>query len=110
MSAGSTDAIVVLCTVGSTPDADRIAAALVERRLAACVHVMPAGVSTYRWQGVVEQAQEHQLVIKTAADRFEDLRAALVELHPYDVPELIALPVTQAHAPYLAWLLEHSRP
>lgn len=109
MSGAGADALVVLCTVAGAADADRIARALVEQQLAACVHVLPRGTSTYRWQGAVEQAQEHQLVIKTAADRFEALRAALVQLHPYEVPELIALPITAAHPPYLEWLLEQSR-
>lgn len=104
------EAIVVLCTVAAAADAERIAHALVERRLAACVHALPRGTSVYRWQGAVEQAAEQQLVIKTRADRFEALRAALVELHPYDVPEVVALAVTAAHAPYLAWLLEQSSP
>ena len=99
-----TDALVALSTVGSADDAQRIARALVERRLAACVNVVPGLTSVYAWKGAVETDQELLLVIKTRRARFEALRAALVELHPYEVPELIALPVEAGHAPYLDWL------
>ena len=99
-----TDALVALSTVGSADDAQRIARALVERRLAACVNVVPGLTSVYAWKGAVETGQELLLVIKTRRARFEALRAALVELHPYEVPELIALPVEAGHAPYLDWL------
>ena len=99
-----TDALVALSTVGSADDAQRIARALVERRLAACVNVVPGLTSVYAWKGAVETDQELLLVIKTRRARFEALRAALVELHPYEVPELIALPVEAGHGPYLDWL------
>ena len=99
-----TDALVALSTVGNADDARRIARALVERRLAACVNVVPGLTSVYSWKGAVETDQELLLVIKTRRARFEALRAALVELHPYEVPELIALPVEAGHGPYLDWL------
>jgi len=98
------DALVALSTVASLEDAERIARALVERRLAACVNVVPGLTSIYAWKGAVETERELLLVIKTRRQRFEELRAALVELHPYEVPELIALPVEAGHAPYLDWL------
>jgi periplasmic divalent cation tolerance protein len=98
--------VVALSTVGTAEDAERIARALVERRLAACVNVVPGVVSVYRWKGAVEKDEERLLVIKTRAERLEALREALVELHPYEVPELVALPVEAGHAPYLAWLDE----
>ena len=98
--------VVALSTVGTAEDAERIARALVERRLAACVNVVPGVVSFYRWKGAVEKDEERLLVIKTRAERLEALREALVELHPYEVPELVALPVEAGHAPYLAWLDE----
>ena len=98
--------VVALSTAGTAEDAERIARALVERRLAACVNVVPGVVSIYRWKGAVEKDEERLLVIKTRAERLEALREALVELHPYEVPELVALPVEAGHAPYLAWLDE----
>jgi periplasmic divalent cation tolerance protein len=96
--------LVVLSTVGTAEDAQRIARALVERGLAACVNVLPGVTSVYRWQGRIETEPEHLLVIKTTAEGFEPLRAALVSLHPYEVPEVVALPVRGGHGPYLAWL------
>ena len=98
--------VVALSTVGTAEDAERIARALVERRLAACVNVVPGVVSVYRWKGAVERDEERLLVIKTRAERLEALRQALVEIHPYEVPELVALPIEAGHAPYLAWLDE----
>ena len=99
-------ALVALCTVAKPEDAEYLARELVERRLAACVNLLPPVTSIYRWKGDVERAAETLLLIKTTAARFEALREAIVSLHGYDVPELIALPVSAGHAPYLAWLAE----
>jgi periplasmic divalent cation tolerance protein len=96
--------IVVLTTVGGGEDAERIARALVERGLAACVNVVPGLVSVYRYKGKLERDAEQLLVVKTRRELFETLRAAIVELHPYDLPEVLALPIEAGHAPYLAWL------
>ncbi len=98
------DYCLVLSTVASAEDGDRLARALVERRVAACVNVVAGVTSFYRWEGGVQRDEERLLVIKTRTDRFSDLRSALVDLHPYEVPEVIALPITGAHSPYLAWL------
>lgn len=98
------DRRVVLCTVARAEDADRIADQLVERRLAACVNVLPGVRSVYRWRGRVERDEEHLLVIKTTAHRFEALRDEIVRLHPYDVPEIVALTIEAGHRPYLDWL------
>jgi len=102
--------VVVLSTVGTAEDAARVARALVERRLAACVNVVPAVRSIYRWKGKVEEDEERLLVIKTRRDRFEALREALVALHPYDLPEAVVLTVEAGHAPYLAWIDESVTP
>ena len=98
--------LLVLSTVATAADAERIARGLVERRVAACVNVVPGLLSTSRWKGAVEREGELLLLIKTRAERFDALREALVALHPYEVPELIALPIEAGHAPYLAWLDE----
>ena len=105
-----TGRVVVLCTVGSAEDAERIAGALVERRLAACVNVLPGVTSFYRWEGKLNRDAEHLLVVKTTAARFEALREALVEMHPYDVPEVVELPIERGHAPYLEWIDQSVRP
>jgi periplasmic divalent cation tolerance protein len=99
-----TDKIVVLTTAGSLEEARAIARTLVERQLAACVNVIPQVESIYRWKGEVETATEHVLIIKTTADAFSRLRDALAEVHSYEVPECIALPVEEGSASYLSWI------
>ena len=96
--------VVALSTVATAEDADRLAKALVERRLAACVNVVPGVVSHYRFEGEQHRDAELLLVIKTRAEKLEALRAALVELHPYEVPELVALEISAGHEAYLEWL------
>jgi periplasmic divalent cation tolerance protein len=103
----------MLLVVTQLPDADRaraLADALIEQRLAACVSIQPPCQSVYRWQGKVECAQEVPLVIKTAADRYPAVEAAIRALHPYQLPEIVALPVTQGLPAYLAWVTEETRP
>ena len=99
-----TDKIVVLTTCASESDAERMARALVEARLAACVNVVPAVRSFYRWKGAIENGQEFLLMIKTSRDLFEALRQEMEKLHPYEVPELLALPVVAGSESYLTWL------
>ena len=99
-----TDKKLVLTTCGSQPEARRIAHALVERQLAACVNIVPQIASVYRWQGKVETAEESLLVIKTTAAAFERLREALGELHSYQVPECIEIGIEDGSAAYLEWI------
>ena len=101
--------IIVLTTYPSDKDADGLAAALVEERLAACVNILPSMKSIYAWKGAVERADERQLVIKTTTDRLDALEARLRGLHPYEVPEFIVIPV-EAGADYSSWLRESTRP
>jgi periplasmic divalent cation tolerance protein len=101
---------LVLTTLAAEADAGAMARTLVEERLAACVNVLPAMTSTYRWKGSVEQEREQQLVIKTSRDRVPALEARLRELHPYEVPEMLVLQASGSDA-YLAWIGESvSRP
>ena len=100
-----TDYCVVLVTCANDREARRIARAVVEERLAACVNVLPGTVtSVYRWKGKVESAKEQLLIIKTSRKRLAKLQAAVERLHSYDVPEFIALPVLEGSRAYLAWL------
>ena len=103
---GLSGRVVALSTVGSAEEADRLARALVERRLAACVNVVPGVVSHYRWQGELQRDDERLLVIKTRAERIEALRDALSELHPYELPELVAFEISAGSPEYLKWLDE----
>ena len=96
--------LLCYCSCPDAASARRIAEALVGERLAACVNRLPAISSTYRWQGEVITDNEELLLIKTTADRFDALRTRLLELHPYDLPELIAVPVERGHATYLDWV------
>jgi periplasmic divalent cation tolerance protein len=99
-----TEALVVLCTCGNGEEALRIANALIEDRAAACVNILPAVQSVYRWQEKIETAQEILLLVKTTQERFAAVERKIVELHSYDTPEIIALPVTEGLKKYLAWL------
>ncbi len=100
----SSSALVVLCTVPDEPTAERLARGLVEARLAACVNVLGGVRSFYRWKGTVQDDRELQLVIKTRHARFEALAAWIAREHPYEVPEVLALPVVAGAPSYLQWL------
>lgn len=100
-----TDARVVLTTAGTEEEAHRIARALVEQHLAACVNIVPRVHSIYRWQGNVEGADEWLLIIKTTAARFPAVRDAIKANHSYELPECICLPVEAGADDYLQWLL-----
>jgi len=97
-----TGPVVALSTVATAEDAERIARSLVEKGVAACVNVVPGVVSFYRWKGRLERDAEVLLVIKTRGERFEALKAALLAEHPYEVPELVALPIAGGHERYRA--------
>lgn len=96
------EVMVVLCTFPDLDQARQIGAALVERQVAACVNLLPGVESIYRWQGRVERAGEVLALFKTT--RYPELEAALRELHPYEVPEILALPVAAGLPAYLEWL------
>jgi periplasmic divalent cation tolerance protein len=98
------DALVILCTCPDDAIAGRLARSLVEQRLAACVNIVPAIRSIYSWQGELCDDKEVLLVIKTLQSRFPELEAWLREHHPYDVPEVVALPAEHVSADYLAWI------
>jgi periplasmic divalent cation tolerance protein len=98
------DKKIVLTTAGSRQEAEKIAHALVERRLAACANIVGPIHSVYRWQGKVETASEHLLIIKTTAAVFDSVAKVIRELHSYDLPECIQLPVEAGSAEYLAWI------
>ena len=93
-------------TAANREEASRIAEMLVEARLAACVQILPEMQSVYRWQGEVARESEVMLVAKTTLDRFDDLDRSVREIHSYETPEIIALPVTAVSEPYLDWLQE----
>ncbi len=99
-----TDAIQVMTTTAAKADAETIARALVERRLAGCVQIGGPILSCYRWQEKIETAEEWTCTIKTRRDRYGEVEAAIRELHPYQTPEILAVPVVAGSADYLEWL------
>ena len=99
-----TDKRVVMTTAGSVDEARRIAEALVERKLAACVNIVSRVESIYRWKGKKEEAEEWLLLIKTTAAAFERVRDAIVEVHSYELPECLCLAVEDGSPEYLQWL------
>ena len=105
----SSSALLLLTTLDADTDASTLARTLVEEGLAACVNVLPAMRSIYRWKGAVEEAREQQLLIKTSPAAIEALKARLLVLHPYETPELLVLDADGSQA-YLRWLEESTSP
>jgi periplasmic divalent cation tolerance protein len=101
---------VVFCTFPDADVARRVATQLIEEKLVACVNLLPATESIYRWQGKVETATEVLAILKTVASCLTELEKRLVELHPYEVPEIIALEPAAVSAAYRAWLIESVSP
>lgn len=101
--------IVILSTASTGEEARRIAHALVEARVAACVQTMPI-TSTYRWKGAIEESGEVLLLIKTRAGFFEAVEKAILAIHSYEVPEILALETCANHAPYAHWLVAQTGP
>jgi len=101
-----TDARLVLTTCGSREVADRLAGALVERRLAACVNVLPGVSSTYRWQGAIERDEEVLVLIKTLQRKLDAVAAAIREISGYELPEVVAVDIAGGSADYLAWIAD----
>lgn len=101
--------ILVYCTVGTAEDAKRLAQAILQERLAACVNVVPTIRSFYWWEGEMQDEEEVLLLVKTRADLYSTLEEFIVSHHPYSVPAISAIPLEEMHAPYLAWLLEETQ-
>ena len=102
-----TDYRIILTTAGSADEAERIAAALVEAQLAACVNIVSPITSVYRWKGSVQKEKEWLLLIKTTASAFETVSQKIRELHSYDLPECIQIPIDAGTAEYLNWIAEN---
>ena len=97
---------IVFSTIDDVHKAQQLATTLVSGKLAACVNIIPSVWSVYHWQGTVEKAVENLLIIKTSEERLDELMDRLRELHPYDLPEIIALPVETGLPEYLRWVVE----
>ena len=99
----------IVTTTASAEEARRIATALVERRLAACVQIVGPVESVYRWQGKIETANEWQCQIKTRQSKYTAVEAAIRELHTYEVPEILAIPINDASPAYRQWLIDETQ-
>jgi periplasmic divalent cation tolerance protein len=104
-----TEYVLVLTTLPADADAAPFARSLVEERLAACVNLLPVMESTYRWEGQVEREAERQLFIKTSRSKVAALWERVRELHPYEIPEFVVLPIVDGHEAYLRWIGESTR-
>jgi periplasmic divalent cation tolerance protein len=102
----NSDYVIVLTTLPADADAAEFARTLVDERLAACVNLLPAMESVYRWEGKIEFEAERQIVIKTSRDRISDLWDRVRELHPFEVPEFVVLPIVDGNEAYLRWIGE----
>ena len=99
-----TDALLVFCTLPNSDKAVELSHAVVNERLAACANLLPAVRSIYKWQGKLQDENEVLVIFKVTADGFERLKARILELHPYEVPEVLAIPIEQGHRAYLDWI------
>jgi periplasmic divalent cation tolerance protein len=104
MSVASDQPIAVFITTPNEEEASRLADMLVERKLAACVQILPAMESVYRWQGRIEKQTEVMLIAKTVSSQFAELEREVRALHSYDTPEIVAVPLTALSEPYRQWL------
>lgn len=102
-------ALVVITTVPDQNVGVKIAEALLQQRLAACVHLLPAGRSMYRWQGKIEDRAEITILIKTTTARYAELEATIKRLHPFEVPEIVAFPISQILPAYFDWILGETK-
>ena len=105
----ASDVRVILSTAGSPEEGERIARALIEQQLAACVNIVPKLTSVYRWEGKIETANEVLLLIKTRADLLDRVESALRANHSYEIPEVLVLSPESGHAEYIDWLLQSVR-
>lgn len=100
---------ILLSTVESAQTAEKIASTVVEERLAACVNVLPGVSSYFRWEGEIQREQEFMLILKTSTDRLRELIERIKILHPYEVPEIVSVPVEEGHQPFLDWVERETR-
>ena len=104
------ETLLVLTNLPDRPSAERLAQSLVEARLAACVNILAPCRSAYRWKGAVQHDEEHPMLIKTTRDRYAALEAGIRAGHPYELPEIIAVPVAAGYTAYLDWVAAETRP
>jgi periplasmic divalent cation tolerance protein len=95
---------IILCTCPDQKTAEQIASELIKHQLAACVNIVPGITSVYRWQANIETAQEHLLLIKSQAEQYQAIETQIKQIHPYELPEIIAVPIDRGLPEYLQWI------
>jgi len=103
-------ALLVLTNLPDRESAEKLADALIEARVAACVNILAPCRSVYRWKGAVQHDDEHPVLIKTSAERYAALEQAIRALHPYELPEIVAVPIERGLSAYLDWVAAETRP
>ena len=103
------DSLLVVTNLPDRASAEKLAALLIERRLAACVNLLPPCDSVYRWRGDIQHDEEHPLLIKTAQDRYAEMEALIRANHPYELPEIIAVTIVHGLPAYLQWIVSETR-
>src|SRR5450830_1938531 len=103
------DSLLVVTSLPDRESAEKLAVLLIERRLAACVNILAPCASVYRWQGEIQHDEEHPLLIKTVKERYADVEASIRASHPYELPEIIAVPVVDGLPAYLEWVESETR-
>ncbi len=103
-------ALLVLTNLPDRASAEKLAEALVEAHIAACVNILAPCRSVYRWKGAVQHDEEHPVLIKTSAERYAALEKAVRALHPYELPEIVAVPIERGLPAYLDWVEAETRP
>ncbi len=103
------DSLLVVTNLPDRASAEKLAALLIERRLAACVNLLAPCGSVYRWRGEIQRDEEHPLLIKTAQDRYAEVEALIHANHPYELPEIIAVPIVRGLPAYLHWIVSETR-
>lgn len=102
-------AMIIWCTVPNALSAMKISKSLVESKLVACVNIVPGIKSVYQWENKIQESEEQLLLIKTGEELFPQVRDNILKLHEYEVPEIIGVPITHAHQPYLDWILSSTK-
>jgi periplasmic divalent cation tolerance protein len=102
--------LLVLTNLPDRATAERLAESLIEQKVAACVNILAPCRSVYRWKGAVQHDEEHPMLVKTTAERYPELEAAIRAGHPYELPEIVAVPIVRGLAAYLQWVDSETRP
>jgi len=95
---------IILCTYPDQKSAEHIAEHLISHKLAACINIIAGVTSIYEWRGQIEKSQEHQMIIKSHSDKYSEIEGTIKSLHPYELPEIIAVPIERGHPDYLQWI------